>query len=690
MVKILDTIAAHLGPRRTALVFGPAANTLPIAARTLIGNRAFRESYLKANEFIEARLGWSIWHELRNDLPPEGVSPMQRNFVEEAVLQMCIFRALMDAGVEYNAVAGISLGEAAAGYASGVLTFEEMLHGVCEVSQAVVRAVGGDLVAVQASPSRVMEIFSDEAVTMSFDLPGMSVWAVPDEHAPVMQKQLRAARVAYVRVGFNCLPHTQRIDVPGLTKALEPVVEKRPTGFYYSPLEGGPVDHDSVMPRMRWVRTIAEPVRFTEMWKRMHDDGFTDIIFIGSSAARDLFGSLPFKERPVTVVRGETLIVGKTRKESAHIATSPHEARAGIAAVFRTAAFSRNPYEYYREARGERAVHKHANDGFYSVFGYDAAASVLKQPAIFSSSPFATLSPNLLGADAPVHSRVRRALMPCITRERIAAHRDEIEATTDDVLSKLRRRKSFDVVMDLASYLPFAFSCRMIGLHEKPAASLVPLRPEEVTWEDADMTLTSDGMLRTILDRGELSREDVMQLLPFLIGAGSLTVRDSLCFGVHTLVQNPDLHEAVIADSSMLAGFVEELFRFEPAVHGILRRAVTDTTLDGVEIPEGSKVWVWIGAANRDPAKFDRPDEFLFDRTGDRHMAFGAGPHFCMGSHLGRMEIEIVLKALLSDIPRMRTTDPARFYFATDLSGGDPTIPMMRGMRSWQVAYSRR
>ena len=71
-------------------------------------------------------------------------------------------------------------------------------------------------------------------------------------------------------------------------------------------------------------------------------------------------------------------------------------------------------------------------------------------------------------------------------------------------------------------------------------------------------------------------------------------------------------------------------------------------------------------------------------------MAFGAGPHFCMGSHLGRMEIEIVLKALLADIPRMQTTDPARFYFATDLSGGDPTIPMMRGMRSWQVAYSRR
>ena len=258
------------------------------------------------------------------------------------------------------------------------------------------------------------------------------------------------------------------------------------------------------------------------------------------------------------------------------------------------------------------------------------------------------------------------------------------------MLSKLRRRKSFDVVMDLASYLPFSFSCEMIGLHEKTAASIVPLRPEEVTWEDADMTLTDDGMLRTILDRGDLSREDVMQLLPFLIGAGSLTVRDSICFGVYTLLENPDLYEAVAADESMLAAFVEELFRFEPAVHGILRRATTDTNIGGVAIPEDSRVWVWIGAANRDPAKFDRPDEFVFDRTGERHMAFGAGPHFCMGNQLGRMEIEIVLKALLPDIPRMRTTDPARFYFATDLSGGDPVIPMMRGMRSWQVAYSSR
>ena len=426
MVKILETLAAHLGPRRTALVFGPAANTLPIAARTLIGNKAFHESYLEANEFIERRMGWSIWHELRNDLPPEGVSHMQRNFVEEAVLQLCMFRALKDAGVEYHAVAGISLGEAAAGHASGVLTFEETLHGVCEVSQAVVQAVGGDLIAVQAAPSRVMEIFSDEAVTMSFDLPGMSVWAVPDEHAPVMQQQLRAARVAYVRVGFNCLPHTQRIDVHALTKALEPVVEKRPTGYYYSPLEGGPVDHQSVMPRMRWVRTIAEPVKFTEMWKRMHADGFTDIIFIGSSAARDLFGSLPSKERPVTVVRAETMIAVQSKNGAPHIATPAHEAKAGIAAVFRTAAFSRDPYQYYREARGDRSVQKHAGDGFYSVFGYDDAASVLKQPAIFSSSPFASLSPNLLGADAPLHSRVRRAVMPCLSRERITAHREWI------------------------------------------------------------------------------------------------------------------------------------------------------------------------------------------------------------------------------------------------------------------------
>ena len=687
-MKIFDILRerARSRPKR-ALMFGPAATALPTGARVLMANPAFRSAYLEASKFVEAHRGWSLEESLHRDLPPSGVSASERNFVEETVLQLCMARALFESGVEFDTVAGVSLGDAAAGFASGALTFEETLLVMCETIGAVLSATGGDLVAVQAEPARVIEIIDAGSASMIFDWPVLSVWAVPDEYLKRMQKKLRIAGVAYVRLGFNCLSHTDRVDARALTQAISSVGERQPARTYYSTLEGGVV-YRGAIPRDRWARAISEPVRLTDMWRRMRDDGYTDLVYAGSvPAEKDLFGSLPESERPSSFTRAETLIALSSDDCARDISVHVDNAPKSIANVFGTAEFARDPYPFYRQWLSESSVHKLPDEDFFVVLGYDAAVAVLKQPAVFSNRPFLTLSPILPGADAPLHTRIRRVLNPYFTRERAMESASSMREIATAAVDSLRSRKSFDAVNDFASPVSFAISCMILGVHQAAAAALGPMRAEDVTWQDVEIAIAGDGVITHLIDQGEFSREDIQQVLPFLIGAGTLTVRDTASFAMLTLDDQREVLQALVGNQSRIAPFIEELFRYEPGIHGMLRQAVTDTVIDNVEIPAGSNLWVWVGAANRDPARFSDPDEFIVGRS-EKHIAFGAGPHFCLGSHFARTEIQVMLEAIVPELCRLRTRHPPDFYFTSDLHGGNPAFPFMRGIRSWELEFT--
>ncbi len=668
-------------------MFGPASTILPPGTRPLMRNAAFREAYREASDFVEERRGWSMWNEIHNDQPPPGVTVSERNFVEEVVFQMCLFRALKETEVKFDAVAGMSLGDAAAGYASGAITFAEALHVLCETIRAVLCAGGGDLVLVQAPPARVLEVIRDPDVTIVFEWSQVTVWAVPHEAARQAQRRLRAAGIAYIRLGFDCLSHTYRVDVAGLHRAFAEMPERHPEYRLYSTLEGGLVDDPA--PRGHWARAIAEPASLEKMWRRMREDRFTDIIYVGSVAAdRDLFASLPPDEKPTSYRTAESFLsVDESFDIAAIHGSTPGVA--DIATAWRSSAFARDPYPFYHRWLAASPVHKLPDENFFVVLGYEEALSVVKQPTIFSSSPFESLSPVLPGADAPLHTRVRRVLAPYYTKEQIYARRNAVAEITSAALSAINNRPSFDAVAELTVAVPFAVSCSLLGLTQTGAAALGPILPHDVTWPDVERALTGDGIIPDVVAKGEMPREELMLLLPFLIGAGVLTVRDLLSFGIYTLFRHPDLLAEMRTNPSMVPAFVEELLRFEPAIHGVPRRATSAAKIGSVDVPEGSTIWVWLGAANRDPAHFDRPNEFIIGREKERHIAFGAGPHFCLGSHLGRLEAEVVIESLLPHLGRLRATAAPDFSF-NDLRGGYPVYPLMRSMRSWQLAFTSR
>ena len=123
------------------------------------------------------------------------------------------------------------------------------------------------------------------------------------------------------------------------------------------------------------------------------------------------------------------------------------------------------------------------------------------------------------------------------------------------------------------------------------------------------------------------------------------------------LLSNPDQLAALRDDRALMAQAIEEGIRWDPPLTSIGRTCTRDTVVEGVLIPAGSPVQVCMAAANRDPARWDRPDEFDILREPKQHMAFAFGPHMCLGMHLARMETAVAINAVL-DLPGLRL-DPA-------------------------------
>jgi cytochrome P450 len=149
------------------------------------------------------------------------------------------------------------------------------------------------------------------------------------------------------------------------------------------------------------------------------------------------------------------------------------------------------------------------------------------------------------------------------------------------------------------------------------------------------------------VDDDRVTVEEFENLFWLFSVAGNETLRNGIPGGLIALIEHPDQWRRLAADRSLLPGAVEEMLRWwYPVVH-FRRTATEDTTLAGVPVRAGQKVVVFFASANRDPAAFDRPDEFDVTRTRNDHLAFGHGPHFCLGAPLGRAQLRAIFSAAL-------------------------------------------
>lgn len=176
------------------------------------------------------------------------------------------------------------------------------------------------------------------------------------------------------------------------------------------------------------------------------------------------------------------------------------------------------------------------------------------------------------------------------------------------------------------------------------------------------------------IDEESLSQEDILTICLTLMLAGLDTTRSALGYIYTHLAQHPEDRRAIIADPGTIPAAVEEFLRMYPLVFQAGREVHEDEDFNGLRLEKGDVVWLGIGQANRDPRKFEDPERFIPDRQGaHQHLAFGAGPHRCLGMHLARLELKVVLEEWHRRIPDYRIAP------GTELTerGGQLTLPTL-------------
>ncbi len=288
------------------------------------------------------------------------------------------------------------------------------------------------------------------------------------------------------------------------------------------------------------------------------------------------------------------------------------------------------------------------------------------------------LSSTMLYRDALEHTRLRKAAGRTFTARSVEALRAPITAAVDEIIDRVLPSGTMDVVADLAVPLPFNAICALIHVPEADRAQMLSwsndvavafgnarLTPDEKAAADRGMS-GMVGYFDSLIDRpeallqpGALSRDETIANTVLLLLAGHETTTHYLGNAVLALLQHPDQAKLLATSPSVMPTAVEELLRWDSPLQVILRRATTDLTFGGKDIAAGQTILLVTGAANRDPAAFPSPHTLDLARNGPaRHVAFGHGPHFCLGSSLARLEGEIVLGALLTRLPALRLSQP--------------------------------
>lgn len=360
------------------------------------------------------------------------------------------------------------------------------------------------------------------------------------------------------------------------------------------------------------------------------------------------------------------------------------------------------------------------SNGFWSVTRYDDIKQAEVKPQIFSSERGSInmgLPPkhmrfpkklipaalnNLINLDAPRHMELRIQQKDFFIPKYVATLRDNVTAKIDSLLDDLEaaERKSEGGVVDFtkvfSEQLPLFTLCEMLGvdeadrpnivrwMHYLDMAQQVSAAPWEVIKNDpmfipryvknvkqmfaygqrvmADRRANPRNDLLTVIAQSTLGGEELPQeyldgswLL--IIIAGNDTTRNSLSGSMRLLTEFPDQKQMVIDDPALIPKMSQEALRMVSPVMNMRRTAMEDTELGGQKIAKDEKVIFWYGAANRDPSVFPDPDRFdILRPNADKHLAFGHGPHKCLGSRIANMQLRIAYEKILDRFPDIHWT----------------------------------
>lgn len=392
--------------------------------------------------------------------------------------------------------------------------------------------------------------------------------------------------------------------------------------------------------------------------------------------------------------------------------------------------FLQDPYPALARLQQAGPVHRDAASGVFFVLGHQAFSQAAKMPEMGRDTSkwrdgwdrpgaaeqdplghrlLTEFSPQMINVDPPDHGRMRGVYEPAFHPTMMAKLVPMITAEATRLLDAMPERGTIDMITAFAAPLPLrvlrnlfemppamdgqmaAWSAALIKIgdimmtpaqKQQAAAALDGFKTYLRAHLAARRQAPGDGLIDRVIvawDDGTLNDEETLTNLVSMLVAGHETTVTLIGNGLLLLLENPRELGRLRSDRSLMRTAIEEFMRVSPGGNMILRVALRDVELEGVSIPAGSLLIGLIGAINRDPARFERPDALDIGRRPNPHSTFGGGVHFCIGAPLARLEAQIGFDLLLDRFPSLELAGVAEWRLDRMNARGLAHLPVRVG-----------
>ena len=358
------------------------------------------------------------------------------------------------------------------------------------------------------------------------------------------------------------------------------------------------------------------------------------------------------------------------------------------------------------------------NGGHWIALRFEDIFRVMREPELFSSAPFSAeqkaalvasmppgaprmveLTPILM--DPPDHTKYRLPLQRAFSPKAMAGLKDEIEALAESLVAAVVDKGGCDFFVEIAEQLPVRVFLKMMGLPESEMTAyralvrevfaptsdpreqgrrihriVEALRPALLARREAPQADLISELWRMQVEGEPMTLELMEDYGALVFLAGLDTVINGMSFGMRHLAAHPELQAELRANPALIGEATEELLRRYTFTIG-MRRTTQDVELAGQPLKAGESVVVYLPAADLDPSQFPEPEVFDVERERKVHIAFGAGPHRCLGSHLARLELQTLYEVVLRRLPEFRLDPDKPVTFHAGMMLTISTLPLL-------------
>ena len=380
--------------------------------------------------------------------------------------------------------------------------------------------------------------------------------------------------------------------------------------------------------------------------------------------------------------------------------------------------YAGQPFEEWAWMRRHAPVYRDERNDVWGIALYEDVLAIEKDPKTFSSAraprPHGDPLPMMISMDNPQHQQRRSLVYRGFTPKRVQDHTERIHEHCTAIIDKVCERGECDFVWDIAAPLPLLLIADMLGFPPEAYDDLLkwsddmmrgttgypnpggPVTEAQVLAHQAGLAFREfqlgviadrrskppqDDLVSTLcyaeIDGHRLDDESIVQESLLILIGGDETSRHVITTGMLGLLDFPDQRDLLAANPQMMEVGVEELLRYVSPIKNMARTVTRDLELRGEQLHEGDQVMLFYPSANRDEDVFEDPNRLDVTRDPNPHLAFGFGPHFCLGASLARLELKVMFTEVLRRMPDLvlATDEPLEFRASNFISGPE-TMPV--------------